>query len=152
MRSLNSSDTNSCPFEISRCDGWLNCPWADPALPNASIRLPDGDSSTILFHAVSDTQMLPAGSTAIPSGPCSPPNVLIGTPVGAFSSTTRLLPVSATYTTLFATATSFGNEKAVDSHVVVPSVGDQRETRLLKVSATIRSGPADAMPKGQCSW
>ena len=72
--------------------------------------------------------------------------------MSGFSSTTRLLPVSATYTTPFATATSFGNEKAVDSHVVVPSVGDQRETRLLKVSATIRSGPADAMPKGQCSW
>src|SRR3954453_17972447 len=146
MRSLNSSDTNSCPFETSRCEGWLNRSSPEPALPNASSRPPDGDSSTILFQAVSDTQMLPARSTAIPSGPCSPPNVLIGTPVSAFSSTTRLLPVSATYTTLPATATSFGNEKAVDNHVAFPSVGDHRETRLLNVSATIRSAPAEAMP------
>ena len=59
---------------------WLNWSLPEPALPNASSWLPDGDSSTILFQAVSDTQMLPAASTAIPSGPCSPPKVLIGRP------------------------------------------------------------------------
>ena len=148
------SATYSVLPAISIRVGVLNAAFDEPRLPNDCRNTPAGEYSTRRFQVVSATQMRPAKSTARPCGVCSDPKLSITAPVVAFSSTTRLWLLSATYTVLPTTVTSLGelSRPAGVVHVVVIVAVFQRWTRLLNVSATIRSAPAEAIANGQCSW
>src|SRR3954469_8994055 len=120
-------------------------------LPNVCITVPAADSSTSRFCPASATQMLPADVTAMPSGSGIPPIVFSTAPVAAVNSTTRLLLVSATYTTAPSTATSLGNLTPVCAPVGVSDAVLHRSMRPFHVSATTTSWPVEATANGQCS-
>src|SRR6476469_5028190 len=138
----------------ARWVGWLNVPCAvpvaPPVAPSACSLVPPGENSTRRFEAVSATQTLPLGATAMPCGLCNPPKLVMTFTVDASSFTTELPLLSATYTTPPATVTSRGLCRALVLHCTVRPVPSMRSTRLLKVSATTTSEPTDAIPNGQC--